>query len=261
MQDQPLEVLSRTVLLRPGVDLTMRLPARTAPTITDLGCGSGVLGPVLRARFPKARITGVDAGAAALQEAWKTGTYDALEEQSPRDCAPQIAPDILILNDPDWLGPDWLDPEAAALIPLFNRLAPGGVLAVQMANQSHAPSHRLWLDLAAMHFADRLPEDAMPASPDAAALYDLLEPLGTLGLWETEYYHRLPLEGPGHPVRHLTLSAARTVLAALTKDEQKTLIAHYDEAMHSIYPPRGEGAGTHLLYAQKHLFFTLTRPA
>ena len=80
MQDQPLEVLSRTVLLRPGVDLTMRLPARTAPTITDLGCGSGVLGPVLRARFPKARITGVDAGAAALQEAWKTGTYDALEE-------------------------------------------------------------------------------------------------------------------------------------------------------------------------------------
>ncbi len=35
MQDQPLEVLSRTVLLRPGVDLTMRLPARSAPAITE----------------------------------------------------------------------------------------------------------------------------------------------------------------------------------------------------------------------------------
>ena len=62
-------------------------------------------------------------------------------------------------------------------------------------------------------------------------------------------------------MRHLTLSAARTVLAALTKDEQQALIAHYDEAMHSIYPPRGEGAAPHLLYAQRHLFFTLTRPA
>ena len=46
--------------LRPAHDLLARVELADAARAVDLGCGAGVVFPALRARFPRARLIGVD---------------------------------------------------------------------------------------------------------------------------------------------------------------------------------------------------------
>ncbi|RYJ05524.1 MAG: methyltransferase domain-containing protein, partial [Actinomycetales bacterium] len=51
---------------RPFVDLVARVRSEAA-TVVDLGCGPGQLMPVLRERWPDARIVGVDSSAQMIE--------------------------------------------------------------------------------------------------------------------------------------------------------------------------------------------------
>src|SRR3954469_9457845 len=55
--------------LRPAHDLLARVPLDRANRIVDLGCGAGGLFPALGARFPRARLVGVDRSPAMLASA------------------------------------------------------------------------------------------------------------------------------------------------------------------------------------------------
>src|SRR5215210_7114983 len=55
--------------LRPVLDLLSRVQLRSAERIVDLGCGTGTLTELVRARWPHARITGVDNSQEMLQRA------------------------------------------------------------------------------------------------------------------------------------------------------------------------------------------------
>jgi trans-aconitate 2-methyltransferase len=46
--------------LRPALDLLARLPVEAPQTVVDLGCGTGNVAQFLAARWPRARIVGVD---------------------------------------------------------------------------------------------------------------------------------------------------------------------------------------------------------
>ena len=50
--------------LRPALDLLARLPIEAPQTVVDLGCGTGNVAQILAARWPRARIVGVDNSAA-----------------------------------------------------------------------------------------------------------------------------------------------------------------------------------------------------
>src|SRR5207248_16428 len=55
--------------LRPAVDLLQRVPLASPTRVVDLGCGTGNVTALLRARWPEARVTGVDASSAMLERA------------------------------------------------------------------------------------------------------------------------------------------------------------------------------------------------
>ncbi|WP_407492277.1 methyltransferase domain-containing protein [Pseudooceanicola sp. MF1-13] len=242
-----------TVRLRPAVDLAMRLAPRDGIKIVDLGCGTGSVAAVLRARFADSHLTGVDTSPAMLQEAWNTGHYDALEERDIAQWKTKAAPDLIFSN----AALHWV-PDHDTLLPrLVDMLAPGGTLAVQVPHQNNAPSHRLWYDLAEQHFPGKVDPDKSPGIPDAPATWDILEPLGALAVWQTEYFQHLGAGDDTHPVRQFTSATyARPVLDALSVDEQKTLCAAYDEAMEAVYPRRDDGS---VLFPFRRLFYTLTR--
>lgn len=241
--------------LRPAVDLLMKVPPLKGPNIVDLGCGNGPVGPVLRTRYGKAHISGLDSSPAMLAEAWKTGAYDALEEGDIATWRPETPPDLIYSN----AALHWL-PDHENLLPhLVSHLPAGGTLAVQVPNQNHAPSHRLWHDLVAQHFPGRFNPAGGPGILDAQTTWSVLEGLGTLSLWETIYMQKLDAAEDAHPVRLFTSSTyARPVLDVLDHGEAEMIAKLYDEAMETAYPRREDGS---VLFPFRRLFFILTRPA
>ncbi|CUH78185.1 methyltransferase domain-containing protein [Tropicibacter naphthalenivorans] len=237
------------VRLRPALDLLMQVGPLPEGDVVDLGCGNGAVGPALRQRFGDRRIIGVDSSAAMLQEAAQTDAYDALH---PQDISDWTGPAALIFSN---AALHWL-PDHAALLPrLVAGLEPGGTLAIQVPHQNNAPSHRLWRQLAEELFPGRVDHDHGPGILLPAAYFHLLEGLGDLRIWETEYYQVLDRVDAGHPVRRFTESTyARPVLEKLDAAEQARLIALYEEAIAKVYPAGPDGR---VLFPFRRLFITL----
>ena len=243
--------------LRPALDLLAAVPGLPGGEIVDLGCGTGVVGAALAARFPGRAVTGVDASPAMLAEAGKAGGYARLAAADIAVWAPE-APVALIFSN---AALQWLGDHPRLLPRLAGCLVPGGVLVVQMPRQYDEPSHVLLRAVAAEHFPDRFDRhDWQPpvAAPEVYAR--LLAPLGRLSLWETVYYQRLEPDGQrqaaGHPVRAFTSStAARPVLERLDAGEAAAFLAAYDAALAAAYPAETDGS---VIFPFRRLFFTLT---
>jgi trans-aconitate 2-methyltransferase len=242
----------RTLRLRPALDLLGQVQSVPAGDVVDLGCGDGAAVAALRARFPGRRLVGVDASPAMLAQAHG---YDALVEADIAAWTPATPPALIFSN----AALQWL-PDHAALLPrLAGRLAPHGVLAVQMPRQQMAPSHRVMREIAARLFPDRFALTGWrPQVSDPADYVALLAPHGRLDLWETEYHQVLAAVPDGHPVRAFTAATAmRPYVAPLSAAEAAAFTAAYDAALVQAYPPGADGS---VLFPFRRLFFTLTRP-
>ncbi|MDF1856533.1 methyltransferase domain-containing protein [Pseudooceanicola sp.] len=237
--------------LRPALDLLARVGWLPAGDICDLGCGTGVVGPLLATRFPDRRILGVDASPAMLDKARDTGAYSALTQADITEWRPE-PPAALIYSN---AALHWLPDHPRLLAQLASRVAAGGMLAVQVPHQNRAPSHRIWLDLVAEHFPGRIDPDSIPGVLDPTEYHHLLAPLGRSDIWETEYYQILPAAEAGHPVRHFTSSTfARPILDRLDPEETAQIETLYDAVMDQAYPRDASGQ---VLFPFRRLFFTL----
>lgn len=242
----------RGLRLRPALDLLAQVDELPSGDVVDLGCGDGAVAGALATRFPGRRLIGVDASPAMLAEAQG---YDAKVEADIAQWRPDAPPALIFSN----AALHWL-PDHAALLPrLAGFLAPGGVLAVQMPRQYGAPSHRFLRDIAQVMFPDSF--DFHHWQPPVAAPVDywpILEPLGEVSLWETEYLQRLEATGQGHPVRAFTGSTAmRPFAEKLTAAEQQAFAAAYDEALGAAYPLLPDGGA---LMPFRRLFLMVKTP-
>jgi len=245
----------RGLRLRPALDLLAQVPDLPSGDLVDLGCGNGAVGPVLRTRFPAARLIGLDASATMLERAAANGAYDQLAEGDIGDWNPQSPPVLIFSNAAlHWLG------DHARLMPrLAGMLASGGVLAVQMPGNFLAPSHALLRATAARLFAGRLlHEPYMPPVRSAQDYITLLAPLGATEGWETTYVQRLEATDHGHPVRAFTESTAmRPFLDPLDPDEARAFVADYEAGLELAYPRRADGS---VLFSFRRVFFILRLP-
>lgn len=240
----------RGLRLRPALDLLAQVGDLPPGPVVDLGCGTGVAGPALAARFAGRTVLGLDASPAMLAEAGATGAYARLVEADIADWQPQDPPALIFSNAAlHWLGDhDRLMPRLAGA------LAPGGVLAVQMPGQGDAPSHRLAREVAARLWG------AAPAAvrvEDPAWYARRLAPLGAVEAWETTYLQPLSPAAEGHPVRLFTQSTLlRPILAGRDAAETAAFLRAYDAALADAYPPEPDGP---VLFPFRRVFFTLRR--
>ncbi len=225
--------------LRPAYDLLARVPLESPATIADLGCGTGTVTALVRYRWPKAAVVGIDNAPAMLERA-RTALPEVVFETADLAHWRSAAPvDLLVSN----AALHWLDDHPTLFPRLLSCLAPGGVLAVQMPAQHEAPSHRIGYALAdSPRFRARLQPlvRRQPILP-AEAYYRLLRPLSTsLELWYVDYIQVLHGE---HPVAEFTKGSFVGVwLAALPPDEAKAFEAAYRDEVRAAYPPEADGA-------------------
>lgn len=240
--------------LRPALDLLAQVPDLPDGDMIDLGCGNGAVAGALATRFPDRALIGVDGSPAMLAESAKTGSYAELVQADATIWQPQHPPALIFSN----ALCHWLPDHAALFARLAGVLLPGGALAVQMPRQFAAPSHALLREVAARLYPDRFDWSGWVAPVAEPTTYArMLEHLGAVSVWETDYVQRLEAVESGHPVRHFSESTAmRPILDKLEASEAAAFVSAYESALVKAYPVEADGT---VLFPFRRLFFVLIR--
>ena len=241
---------------RPAIELLARVPLAEAPYAVDLGCGPGNSTELLAARYPQAQIVGVDSSEAMLASARERLPGLRFELADIATWRPARPPALIFAN----AVLQWL-PDHATLLPrLFDSLAPGGVLALQMPDNLDEPSHRAMRELAAQPpWSAWLPHAvALREKPlAAAAYYDLLAPLAAaVDVWHTVYRH--PMASPEAIVDWLRSTGLRVFVDPLPEPEREGYLRAYRARIADAYPARADGQR---LLDFPRLFVVARRPA
>lgn len=226
---------------RPFLDLVARVaPARPPLHVADLGCGTGDLTAELLARWPTARVDGVDASEAMLEKARAHARPGRLELHlgDLATWAPPAPLDVLVSN----AALHWVPHQRHVLARLCGLLAPGGTLAVQVPANFEAPSHRRVAEVAALpRFAPHLAHALRGAAEPLLAYAEVLLEAGleAVDAWETTYLHLLP--GEDAVLAWLEGTTLRPLLAALPPGEVAPFRQALAERLRVDYPPRPWG--------------------
>lgn len=223
---------------RPFADLLARVDGRP-DVVVDLGCGPGHLTGLLRARWPQARVLGVDSSPEMIRRV-REGNDDPevrYVQADLRDWWPDGPIDLLVSAATLQWVPGHLD-----LLPgLASAVAPGGSLALTVPANFDAPSHRLLRELAARSpYAAWTSSVEHPVAHDAATyLAALSRPGWTLDVWETTYLH--VLAGPDPVLAWVSGTGARPVLQALPEALRGRFESEYAAALREAYSPGPHG--------------------
>ena len=224
--------------LRPALDLIARVPLEHPQAVADLGCGTGNVTRILRSRWPRARITGVDGSTQMLAEARKEQADIVWEQSELGSWNPVEKYDLVFSN----AALHWLDDHRALFERLAGYIVPGGVLAVQMPRNFGAPSHSRMHELAMRPpWRDALAGLLRPMPVlEPAAYYDLLAArASSLDIWESEYLQVLEGENPVAEWTKGTWLAP--LLAALAPGARAAFEAEYRQRMAQAYPRQADG--------------------
>jgi trans-aconitate 2-methyltransferase len=239
---------------RPSVDLVARVELAAPYRIIDLGCGPGNSTAILRSRWPEADITGLDNDPAMLQAAALTDPRTTWIQGDAGNWSPGEPFDLVYSN----AMIQWL-PDHATLIPrLFQGVAEGGALAVQVPVHTHSPLHQDILQVAddpRWRTATREASGAI-VHHDADFYYDVLCALAPrIDLWVTEYCH--VLERPEAILAWIQGTGLRPFLAALPSDaDRQDFERQLLDRLRRSYPRRRDGR---VVFPFRRLFFIAYR--
>ncbi len=222
---------------RPPRDLLAQVPLQQARCGVDLGCGPGNSTELLAARFPQAEIIGLDSSPDMLRQARERLPRHKFEQADLASWSPQEPTDLLFGNAVF----QWVPDHPAVLRRLLRALPPGGVLAVQMPDNTDEPAQVLMREVGQSGpWAGKLAAGARQDLPTPEAYYDLLKPdCRQLDIWHTHYQHVMP--GPQAIVEWFKGSALRPYLAALEGGLREDFLAAYGAAIARAYPARIDG--------------------
>jgi trans-aconitate 2-methyltransferase len=239
---------------RPARELLSRVPLQGAARVVDLGCGPGNSTELLVQRFPGAEVVGTDNSQPMLESARVRLPAVRFESSDIASWRPQQPQDLVYAN----ASLQWV-PGHEQLIPrLFESLAPGGVLAVQMPDNRDEPSHRAMRETAAQQpwapvigDPDRLRTAILPL----AAYYDLLAPHAEqVDVWHTIYQHTM--DSPAAIVEWVSGTGLKPFVERLSAEQRAGYLAEYERRIAQGYPRRADGK---LLLAFPRMFIVAQR--
>lgn len=228
---------------RPFFDLLAQVEAEAPRLVVDLGCGNGPMTLALAARWPQARVVGVDSSTEMLDAARERDTEGRVEwveaDLASWDIADLgAAPDVVITN----ATLQWVPQHLPLLERWVDALAEGGWLAMQVPGNFDAPTHSLMREVATRH-PRRAELEAGAKRYGAGEPSTYIQILSRSGLsvnaWETTYHHVLDPEGESeNPVLDwVSGTGLRPVLEVLTDEsEREAFLADYGDRVAEAYP-------------------------
>jgi trans-aconitate 2-methyltransferase len=241
--------------LRPAVDLLMRIPDFEVGSVADLGAGAGNVTKLIKERWPDAAVVGVEGSAEMVAAGKKAATDVEWLQQDLGSWHPARKYDLIYSN----AALHWL-PDHASLFPsLMEKVASGGILAVQMPRNFTAPSHLLIAETALNGPWRSQVEHLVTPPPvhEPGFYHSLLAPKSdNVDIWETEYLQ--VLEGD-NPVKEWTKGTWLTrYLDALQGPDKAAFEAAYGERVAKAYPRNSAGQ---TLFPFRRLFMVAQRKA
>jgi len=234
--------------LQPALDLLGRIPAQAPEQVVDFGCGAGNLSPMLQARWPQAKLIGVDSSPEMLAKARADHPGVDFVQANVAEWQPAAPVDVLFSN----ATLHWLDGHDGLLPALLGHVKPGGWLAIQMPRNFEAPSHTCindaieqgpWRDKLLPYLRRR------PVWPPAEYWRLLQDRVSMLTLWETDYIQVLSGD---NPVAEYTKGTwLKQFLDRLQGDERAAFEADYRARVAKAYPKEADGR---TLFPFKRLF-------
>jgi trans-aconitate 2-methyltransferase len=224
---------------RPPRDLLAQVPLRSARRVVDLGCGPGNSTELLAARFPDAEVIGLDSSPDMLVKARARLPACRFIEADIATWSPDAPPDLLFAN----AVMQWLPDHTAVLRRLVGLLPQGGVLAVQMPDNTHEPALVFQREVgesgpwASHPEIKAAPRDDLP-TPEA--YYDLLKPVcARIDIWHSVYNH--VMASPQAIVEWFKGSSLQPFLSPLDAVAREKFLAAYTDKIIGAYKPRFDG--------------------
>jgi trans-aconitate 2-methyltransferase len=224
---------------RPPRDLLAQVPLQRPRRVVDLGCGPANSTELLVERFPQAEVIGLDSSPDMLRKARERLPKCKFVEADIASWTPEEGADLLFAN----AAFQWVPDHPRQLHRLLQSLQAGGVLAVQMPDNTGEPVNRLQREVAEHGpWAAELKKNATPRAdllpPDA--YYDLLRPICTqLDIWHSVYNH--VLAAPAAIVEWFKGSSLQPYLSVLDAATREKFLAAYTERVAAAYQPRVDG--------------------
>jgi trans-aconitate 2-methyltransferase len=239
---------------RPSRDLLAQVPLARARLVIDLGCGPGNSTELLAERYPQAEIVGLDSSPDMLRQARERLPQCAFTQADLATWMPGEPADLLFANAVF----QWVPDHPSVLRRLVEALPQGGVLAVQMPDNTTEPALALMQEVAAngpWAANAAVAEAARADLPKPEFYYDLLKPLcARVDLWHTVYNH--VMAGPEGVVEWFKGSSLRPFIAALDAGMRDDFLGAYLAQIARHYSRRFDG---HVLLKFPRLFIVATR--
>jgi len=224
---------------RPSVDLAARIADESPARVIDLGCGPGNSTRVLRARWPEARIIGLDNSAEMIESARSEQPEGEWVLAGIEDWAADSPFDVVFSS----AALQWIPSHAALVESLFANVTSGGAFAFQIPSAAFAAVRTLIHNIALEGpWADRMVGPLGELTMEAPGLYyDRLAPLArAVDIWETEYFH--VMDSAPAIVDWIATTGLRRFLAALESEEEtQAFLALLHERVARSYRPQLDG--------------------
>jgi trans-aconitate 2-methyltransferase len=224
---------------RPPRDLVAQVPLQRPRFVVDLGCGPGNSTELLVERFPQSEVMGLDSSPDMLKKARERLPKCKFIEADIATWKPEPETDLIFGN----AVMQWLPDHPAIMRRLLEGMAPGGVLAIQMPDNTREPALRFqrevgeegpWRDHPEIKAA---PRDDLPSTEE---YYDLLKPACShIDIWHTIYNH--VMASPEGITEWFKGSSLQPFLSPLSAADREKFTAAYTKKIIGAYKPRYDG--------------------
>jgi len=224
---------------RPPRDLLAQVPLQRPRLAVDLGCGPGNSTELIVERFPQSEVIGLDSSPDMLRKARERLPQCDFVEADIASWTPDRAADLIFAN----AVMQWLPDHPAILRRLLAALPQGGVLAVQMPDNTREPALKFQQEVGESGPWKDHPEIQAAARddlPPPEAYYDLLKPVAShIDIWHSVYNH--VMASPAAIVEWFKGSSLQPFLSPLGAAERDKFLAAYTEKIAGAYKPRVDG--------------------